>query len=277
MNKILKINKISLTVMLIFTLLISMTMFVRPANAALTLAALAITSDGSYTLTTAVGSDGSLLDTTTTGNITMAAASSTGNITIGGAQTSGTVTIGGGVQTGTITLGGGTGAQTVNLGTGGTGVKTINIGTTAVANVITIGTATTTASVTIYGQRAPVITPNGDTTLLAAHSGSVVAIGAAGDDFTLPAPAAGLNYKFVVDTLYTTTPMTIVTTSSANIISGPLMVASTVVVCGSEDAIQIVETAESLGDWIEVVSDGTNWFMSGSAAVTGAFTCTLVG
>ena len=73
-----------------------------------------------------------------------------GSLAIGAAMTTGTIAIGGtGLQTGTITIGGGTGAQTVNLGTGATGVKTIHIGDSAVANVITLGSTTGAASLTL--------------------------------------------------------------------------------------------------------------------------------
>lgn len=73
-----------------------------------------------------------------------------GSVSIGDAMTSGTITIGGsGLQTGTITMGGGTGAQTVNVATGGTGIKTVNVGTGAVANVVTVGSTTGAASLTL--------------------------------------------------------------------------------------------------------------------------------
>ena len=53
------------------------------------------------------------------------------------------------MQTGTVTIAGGTGAQAVDIGTGGTGVKTISIGTGAIGNVISIGSVTGAASLTL--------------------------------------------------------------------------------------------------------------------------------
>jgi len=194
------------------------------------------------------------------GTIVIGAAAGTGAITLGSSSTTQTVNVGTGAGVATVNIGTGTAANVINIGTGGTG-----------AQVITIGSAT--AGPRIYFQNSA---PAGATTVTAAQTGSVFFVGAAGDVFTLPAPAAGLNYRFIVDALYITTPMTIVTTSSANIFQGNVLSAATAVVCVAKDSIAIVETAESLGDWVQVYSDGTSWFVQGQAAVTGALTCPLI-
>lgn len=88
-----------------------------------------------------------------------------GSVAIGAAMTTGTITIGGtGLQTGTITLGGGTGAQIVNVATGGTGVKTVHIADSAVANVITIGSLTGAASLTLQSGTGGISLATGATT-----------------------------------------------------------------------------------------------------------------
>ena len=82
--------------------------------------------------------------------ITIANTQTGGSLAFGAAMTTGTVTIGGtGLQTGTVSLASGTGAQTVAIATGGTGVKTVNIGTGAIGNVITIGTVSAAASLSL--------------------------------------------------------------------------------------------------------------------------------
>jgi hypothetical protein len=145
------------------------------------------------------------------------------------------------------------------------------------SNVNVDGTLTTAGVVVTSGGVRGVgvtSTPNGDTTLTSTACGTVQFIGAAGDDFTLPAPAAGCSIRFVVDAAFATTAMTIVTGSSANVIYGAVDVNSTLVPCSAEDTITIVESAELPGDFVEVLSDGTNWYVSGVAVTTGAVTCT---
>ncbi|MBL4644547.1 MAG: hypothetical protein JKX80_01640 [Candidatus Pacebacteria bacterium] len=235
---------------------------------------------GVNTVNIATGAIGNLV---TIGSVTAAASLNllfgTGDFTIDGAA-AGTIGIGDAAQTGTITIGDssgtlaidfgtGEGATTIGIGTGATNANTINIGTGAVANVITIGSAT--GGLRYYAQTS---SPAGDTTITAAQTGSTFFVGAAGDDFTLPAPAAGLNYRFIMDTLFATTNMTIVTNSSSNVIEGSLLVAGAVVACANEDTVSFVATAELPGDHIEVFSDGTSWFVRGEATTAGGITCT---
>jgi hypothetical protein len=116
--------------------------------------------------------------------------------------------------------------------------------------------------------------PAVDTVLTAAQSGTTFYIATAGVDLTLPAPAAGLRYRFVVTAAFDTTAMTIVTNSSANVIYGAVDVNSTLVPCSAEDTITFAHAAELPGDFVEVRSDGTNWYVSGMGATAAAITCT---
>lgn len=97
---------------------------------------------------------------------------------------------------------------------------------------------------------------------------------AAGAQITLPAPYLGADFTFITGLAFATTPWTIVTNGSANIISGSVEVAGAVVVAGSEDIVSFVESAETIGDRIRLVSNGTVWSLSGAAAVSGAITTT---
>lgn len=95
---------------------------------------------------------------------------------------------------------------------------------------------------------------------------------------TLPAPAAGLWYKFIVGaTPPTSGNHTVVTTSNATIIQGNI---ATVPVDDAgyrgddEDTITFVASTALEGDYVEVISDGTNWYVSGMANVVEAITLT---
>jgi len=94
---------------------------------------------------------------------------------------------------------------------------------------------------------------------------------------TLPAPAAGLRYKFIVSGAPSGASYTVVTTSSANILIGGVTCA-TADDLGSWDAdgdtITFVDGQSVVGDWVEVISDGTSWFVSGMAFVAEGVTVT---
>ena len=55
---------------------------------------------------------------------------------------------------------------------------------------------------------------------------------------------------------------------------GALMVASTVVDVDAADQLNFVNTADNIGDWVSVFSDGTYWYADGRALTTAAITAT---
>ena len=94
---------------------------------------------------------------------------------------------------------------------------------------------------------------------------------------TLPAPAAGLHFKFIVTAAPAGDSYTITTNGSANIILG-MVIAST---GGNEDSettgcdtITFVAGTSTVGDMVELHCDGTNWFAYGFCDATGAITLT---
>jgi hypothetical protein len=114
-------------------------------------------------------------------------------------------------------------------------------------------------------------------TLTAAQSGSTLVLNSATEfATTLPAPSLGLRYRFIVSAAPVGASYTVVTNGGANLIDGSATVAGLVVAAVNEDTITFTAGAALSGDWVEVVSDGTNWFVSGQAAAsTGvAFTAT---
>ena len=111
--------------------------------------------------------------------ITIGNTQTAGSVSVGAAMTTGTVSIGGtGLQTGTVSIAPGTGAQTVNIATGGTGIKTVNIATGAIDNVVTIGTATGAASLSL-------LAGTGGMSLAAGGKISMVPVTASGSSTTV--------------------------------------------------------------------------------------------
>jgi hypothetical protein len=97
---------------------------------------------------------------------------------------------------------------------------------------------------------------------------------AAGAAVTLPAPSPGLNYRFIVGLAFATTNWTIVTNGNATIIQGGVVVNGASVTGANEDTISFVATAETVGDYVNLVSDGTNWYVDGYAHAAGGITLT---
>jgi hypothetical protein len=115
----------------------------------------------------------------------------------------------------------------------------------------------------------------GATTLTAEDSGKVFILkAAAGAQITLPAVAtsAGFRFKFVVGQLFATTNWTVL--AASNVIDGSVLVNGAHVAGVDENTISFVASAESVGDFAELVCDGTHWYVNGSGVTTGAITLT---
>jgi hypothetical protein len=126
-------------------------------------------------------------------------------------------------------------------------------------------------------QLAVVEAVTGATTLTAEDSGKVLILKAsAGAQITLPAVAtsAGLRFKFIVGQLFATTDWTI--KAATNVIEGSVLVNGAHVAGVDENTISFVASAESIGDFAELVCDGTNWYVNGSGVSAGAITLTAV-
>jgi hypothetical protein len=99
---------------------------------------------------------------------------------------------------------------------------------------------------------------------------------AGGFALTLPAPALGLNARFVVATS-PTTAYTIATASGANLIVGGI---NELEVDTSDDGpysavgdlISFVANIAVKGDWLSLISDGTSWFLTGQTNADGGIT-----
>lgn len=111
-------------------------------------------------------------------------------------------------------------------------------------------------------------------TLIAADSETWFKLdAAAGVTITLPAVQAGLNFRFVIASSFATSNFVIDSAEGDNI-SGVLVVNGASVVAADEDQINFVATAETVGDFIDIWSDGTSWFVYGIGASAGSITAT---
>lgn len=101
-----------------------------------------------------------------------------------------------------------------------------------------------------------------DTTLTVDDSGKIFTLDAIGEAITLPAATAGLEYEFIGSATTATTNWTI--TATASVIYGSAEVAGAIVACAAKDTITLVIAKFLAGDKIKLVSDGTNWYVSGN-------------
>lgn len=135
----------------------------------------------------------------------------------------------------------------------------------------------TTRTSTVYGANEVVVdTIAAARVLTESDSGKEFTLSAAaGAQVTLPAVAKkGFKAKFTVGAAFATTNWTI--KSLTNIIQGSADVNSTLVPGANENTISFVATAETIGDFIEIYSDGTNFYAYGIAAAAGGITFTAV-
>lgn len=139
--------------------------------------------------------------------------------------------------------------------------------TGAVSNAPT-GTAATSVPITT---RPVTAAESGTTFFLSLATGFVT---------TLPAPALGLHYRFLVAIAPSGGSYTIVTTGGTDLIHGAA--ASAADAGGSVDStagtaadtITFVDGQAVKGDWVEVVSDGTSWYAFGICSDEDAITFT---
>lgn len=117
------------------------------------------------------------------------------------------------------------------------------------------------------------------TTLVAADCSSTVILNnATGFATTLPAAKAGCTFRFIDGTLLTSGNHTIISTEN-NIIGGcnelEVDTSDDGPIDTNGDTITLVGSADSLGDIVEVISDGTSWFVTFcQSGLDGGFTIT---
>lgn len=112
--------------------------------------------------------------------------------------------------------------------------------------------------------------------ITAAESGKTFFLhAAAGFTSTLPAPALGLSFTFIVKSTATSNGYTITTNGGADIIYGVQVVAAdggAADTASADDTVVFAHTNALPGDRAEFVSDGTNWYMTAATAAVNALT-----
>jgi len=109
-----------------------------------------------------------------------------------------------------------------------------------------------------------------DTTLTASDTGKTILLDAIGEAILLPAPIAGVSYKFLVTAAVATSSWTVAATGA--LIFGSVTEAGLVQLASAETTITIVFTKAIAGDWFTLESDGTNWYVAGQLSVAASFT-----
>lgn len=115
--------------------------------------------------------------------------------------------------------------------------------------------------------------------IAASETGSVFFLNSATEFVsTLPAPAAGLKFTFVVTAAPSGASYTVVTNASANIIKGVQFTAEDAAGSGdsgtSDDTISFVDGQAVAGDRVDVISDGTSYFAYAFSKVKAGITFT---
>ncbi len=131
-----------------------------------------------------------------------------------------------------------------------------------------------TVSGFLYGDTYSTST-NSALTLTADQSGSVNFFDTTGATTTLPAVTnTGARFIFSIQTAFDTSSMVIASAEGDNI-NGSLFVNDAIVACSGEDYINFIEDGEAIGDFVELISDGTNWNILNSRGEAAAkLTCT---
>ena len=147
---------------------------------------------------------------------------------------------------------------------GDQGVYTIRVATVT-AGLVTTATLATASYETLITTKAIEAEDSGKTFFLNL---------AAGFTITLPVPALGLKFRFVVKLAPTGANYIILTDSVANLINGAVYSseAAAVIVASAADTINFVANLALPGDYVALESDGTSWFISGGCFVQDGIT-----
>lgn len=118
-------------------------------------------------------------------------------------------------------------------------------------------------------------------TLTSEDSGKTFLLNLAGGfTVTLPAHSAGLRFKFFVKTQPTTAYIVAAATADVDTIVGSFSSSDLDAIADADgevaggDQINFVASTAVVGDWVEVISDGTNWYTSGHCTAVGGLTIT---
>jgi len=150
----------------------------------------------------------------------------------------------------------------------------------AAANLTGTATSATTGQLDIAAVPASGVETVAATNIIAASESGKTFFLSHATEFvsTLPAPAAGLNFTFIVVNPPETASYTVVTDSAAQVLGGHVLPASgdagDVESPAAGTTITFVDGAAVAGDRAYVISDGTSWYAVCSCAVATGITIT---
>ncbi|MAJ57538.1 MAG: hypothetical protein CMI74_05660 [Candidatus Pelagibacter sp.] len=110
------------------------------------------------------------------------------------------------------------------------------------------------------------------TTLTAADSGKTYLISGTGYTVTLPAPFAGFSVKFIVAAAFSTDTVVQTPADNRDTLNGGVIVNGAIVESDATDRVTFEDGAESIGDFIEITSDGTSFFLFGNGNASSSIT-----
>ncbi len=191
--------------------------------------------------------------------------------------------------------------HTSGILTVGTGDLRVTTAGTNTASVVTVGGTQTLTDKTLTAPTITAFTATGTSTIgtgltittplyteftesvtatnviTAAESGSTFLLNSATEFVsTLPAPAAGLRFTFIVVAAPSGASYTVVTNASANIIKGMQVCAADAAgdTGTADDTVTFADGQAVAGDMITVWSDGTSWFIIAHSRVAAGITFT---
>jgi hypothetical protein len=110
------------------------------------------------------------------------------------------------------------------------------------------------------------------TTLAAADSGKTFLISGTGYTVTLPAPTAGWSAKFIVAAAFSTDCLIQTPADNRDIMNGGVIVNGAIVEADAVDRVTFEDGAESIGDHVNISSDGTSFYLSGNGNAASSIT-----
>ena len=114
----------------------------------------------------------------------------------------------------------------------------------------------------ITSLKIPTVSITAARTLVSGESGRTFVLnGGTGFAITLPVVENGLRYRFVVGATFGTD---YVITAQSAVINGSLLEAGVVQLCAAATTLTLEDGAETLGDFVDLESDGTYWYVFGA-------------
>lgn len=109
---------------------------------------------------------------------------------------------------------------------------------------------------------------------LADHGMTFVLGDAAPGNITLPAMVGSTGFKVKVICGFAITSDAAVISPEGDNIEGSMLVAGAIVDIDAADQLNFINTADNIGDFVELESNGTYWFAFGNALTAGGLTAT---